>query len=71
MILSDGCYILRKPSLFDNRLRKVELIHHIVKLVPTCIVPATLDMELQCVLDGGGMLYKFAWPKHSSYAEER
>ena len=44
---------------------------YIVKLVPTCVVPATLGMKLQYVIDGGGLLYKFAWPKHSSYTPRK
>ncbi len=45
------------PSLFDNHMRmrtgdKAELIHHLVKLVPTCFVSATVDMGLQFIVDG-------------------
>ena len=62
------------PSLFDNHMRmrtgdKAELIHHLLKLVPACIVSSTLDMGLQFIVDGGGLLHKFSWPKHSSYAD--
>ena len=60
-------------SLFDNQLfmrsgDKAELIHHLVKLVPECII-SSLPKGLQYVIDGGGLLYKFSWPKHSTYAE--
>lgn len=48
---------------------KAELIHHLMKLVPTCITSGMPDMGLQFIVDGGGLLHKFAWPKHSSYAE--
>ena len=60
-------------SLFDNQLfmrsgDKAELIHHLVKLVPECII-SSLPKGLQYVIDGGGLLHKFSWPKHSTYAE--
>jgi len=48
---------------------KAELIHHLLKLVPTCIVSTTPDMGLQFIVDGGGLLHKFSWPKHSTYDE--
>ena len=46
---------------------KAELIHHLVKLVPECII-SSLPKGLQDVIDGGGLLHKFSWPKHSTYA---
>ena len=60
-------------SLFDNQLfmrsgDKAELIHHLVKLVPECII-SSLPKGLQNVIDGGGLLHKFSWPKHSTFAE--
>lgn len=62
------------PSFFDNHMRmrsgdKAELIHHLVKLNPTCIVSGTLEVGLQYIVDGGGLLHKFAWPKHSTYSD--
>ena len=60
-------------SLFDNQLfmrsgDKAELIHHLVKLVPECII-SSLPKGLQYVINGGGLLHKFSWRKHSTYAE--
>jgi len=62
------------PSLFDNHMcmrtgNKAELIHHLLKLVPSSIILDINDMRLQFVIDGGGLLHKFSWPKHSSYEE--
>ena len=48
---------------------KAELIHHLLKLVPECVVSTTLDKELQFIVDGGALLHKLLWPKHSSYAD--
>ncbi len=48
---------------------KADIIHHRVKLVPECIVTADLEMGLQFIVDGGGLLHKFAWPKNASYSE--
>ena len=53
-------------SLFDKQLfmrsgDTAALIHHLVKLVPECIISS--------VIDGGGLLHKFSWPKHSTYTE--
>ena len=61
------------PALFDNHMLmrtgdKAELIHHLLKLHPTC-VSAPIDTGVQFIVDGGGLLHKFSWPKHSSYAE--
>lgn len=61
-------------SLFDNHMHmrtgdKAELIHYLLKLVPECVVSTTLDTGLQFVIDGGALLHKFLWPKHSNYAE--
>ena len=58
---------------FDNQLfmrsgDKAELIHHLVKLVPECII-SSLPKGLQYVIDEGGLLHKFSRPKHSTYAE--
>ena len=60
-------------SLFDNQLfirrrDKAELIHHLVKLVPECII-SSLPKGLQYGIDGGGHIHKFLWPKHSTCAE--
>ena len=54
--------------LFDNQLfmssgDKAERIHHLVKLVPECIV-SSLPQD---VIDGAGLLHKFLWPNHSTY----
>ena len=62
------------PSLFDKHMcmrtgDKAELIHHLLKLVPSITTLDNIDMNLQFVIDGGGLLHKFSWPKHSSYAE--
>jgi len=60
-------------SLFDNHMcmrtgDKAELIHdHILKLVPDCIVPSLPTTELQYVIDGRGLLHKFAWPMQTLY----
>jgi len=62
-------------SLFDNHVRlrtgdKAELLHHLVKLVPGCIISVTPDLQsYQFILDGGALLHRFTWPKHSTYAE--
>ena len=57
--------------LLDNQLfmrsrDKAERIHHLVKLVPECIV-SSLPKGLQDVIDGAGLLHKFLWPKHYTY----
>ncbi|EDO36625.1 predicted protein [Nematostella vectensis] len=61
-------------ALFDNYMRmrtgdKAELIHHLVKLVPESVVATLPTTDLRYVIDGGGLLHKFAWPKNSTYAE--
>ena len=61
-------------ALFDNYMRmrtgdKAELIHHLVKLVPESVVSTLPTTGLRYVIDGGGLLHKFAWPKNSTYAE--
>lgn len=48
---------------------KAELIHYILKLAPLCVVPSLPATGLQYVLVGGGLLHKFTWPKHITYAE--
>ena len=48
---------------------KAELIHHLVKLVPESVVSTLPTTGLRYVIDGGGLLHKFAWPKNSTYAE--
>ena len=65
--------MLFPASLFDNQLfmhsgDKAELIRHLVKLVPDCII-SSLPKGLQYVIDGGGLLHKFSWPKHSTYGK--
>ena len=60
-------------SLFNNYCQmrtgdKSELIHHFLKFVPSCIV-FQLPNDLQYVIDGGNLLHKFAWPKHSTYSQ--
>jgi hypothetical protein len=62
------------PSLFDTCMQmrtgdKAEIKHHLLKLVPASIVLSMDAMGLQFVVDGGGLLHKFSWPKHSSYEE--
>jgi hypothetical protein len=49
--------------------KKVEIIHYLLKLVPECIFPSLSTVNVQFVVDGGGLLYKFSWPKHSTYTE--
>lgn len=61
-------------SLFDNSLQmrtgdKAELIHHFMKLVPASVILRLPKSGLQFVVDGGGLLHKFQWPKNSTYAE--
>ena len=61
-------------SLFDNSMQmrigdKAELIHYLLKIAPLCIGPTLPATGLQYVVDGGGLLHKFAWPKHMTYAE--
>ena len=61
-------------ALFDNYMRmrtgdKAELIHHLVKLVPESVFSTLPSTGLRYVIDGGGLLHKFAWPKNSTYAE--
>lgn len=51
-------------SLFDNQLfmrsgDKAELIHHLVKRVPECII-SSLPKGFQYVMNGGGLLHKFS-----------
>lgn len=62
------------PSLFDTCMQmrsgvKAEIKHHLLKLVPASITISLEATGLQFVVDGGGLLHKFSWPKNSSYAE--
>ena len=63
------------PSfLFDNHMcmrtgDKAELIHHLLKLDTSSITLDIADMGLQFVITGEGLLHRFSWPKHSSYAD--
>ncbi|CAB3982024.1 Hypothetical predicted protein [Paramuricea clavata] len=61
-------------ALFDNYMRmrtgdKAKLIHHLVKLVPESVVSTLPTTGLRNIIDGEGLLHKFAWPKNSTYAE--
>ena len=63
------------PSLFDNFMRmrtgdKAELMHYLLKAVPACVVTHELDpADVRFIHDGGRLLHKFAWPKHSTYKQ--
>ncbi|XP_069138839.1 uncharacterized protein [Argopecten irradians] len=59
------------PSLFDKQMYmrigdKAELLHHLLKLAPSCITLDMIDMSLKFVLDGSGLLHKFSLPKNST-----
>ena len=61
-------------SLFDNHKRmgtadKAELLHHLMKLVPAWLVSSVPNASLHYIVDGGGLLHKFSWPKNATYAE--
>lgn len=61
-------------SLFENSLRmrsgdKAELIHYLLKLVPSSVVPTIPIPSVQFIIDGGGLLHKFPWPKNATYDE--
>ena len=58
-------------ALNENYMRmrngdKGELIHHLVKLVPESVFTTFPTTGLRYVIDGGGLLHKFAWPKSST-----
>ena len=48
---------------------KADLIHHLLKFIPKCVVSTTLENGLQFIVDGRALLYKFLRPKHSNYAD--
>ena len=60
-------------SLYDNHMRmrtgnKAELMHHLLRLVPESVLASVQTTGFQFVIDGGGLLHKFSWPKHSTYS---
>ena len=60
------------PALFTNKLLmrpadKSELIHVLIKKVPSCVASRTTPVGAKFVVDGGGLLYKLPWPKHITY----